>query len=185
MREDIQLLQYLGVNSYRFSLSWSRLLPGGHANYINPKGVRYYNELIDALQENHIITIVTLFHWDLPQTLQEIGGWPNPVLADIFTDYADIAFKEFGNRVKYWIIFSGLTLRYLTSQKAPAYNQDGIAGYMCGHTVIMGHAKAYRLYEEKYKTDQGGKIGMAVYAIWAESETGCIDDKTAADDYPS
>lgn len=158
---DVQLLSGLGVNFYRFSLSWSRLLPSGYTNYTNPDGVRYYRELITELIENGITPLVTIFHWDLPQPLQEIGGWPNPLLADLFQDYADIAFSLFGGQVKNWITFNepyqicqeGYSLRY----KAPGYTQDGIGGYLCAYTLLLAHANAYHLYANNYKEVQQGK----------------------------
>ncbi|KAJ9589229.1 hypothetical protein L9F63_027987, partial [Diploptera punctata] len=116
-KEDIQLLKQLGVNFYRFSISWARILPKGYANYINKYGIDYYNNLINELLANSInlcsmsfiITIfqVTMYHWDLPEELQDIGGWPNIKLADYFEDYARLLFTHFGDKVvKLWITFN-------------------------------------------------------------------------------
>ncbi|GJQ82458.1 hypothetical protein Trydic_g11869 [Trypoxylus dichotomus] len=171
---DVQLLEDLGVNFYRFSISWSRLLPTGHANEVNLDGVRYYNELIDALIAKGIKPLVTLFHWDLPQPLQEIGGWPNPFLVDLFVDYARVIFENFGDRVKDWITFNepyqicqeGYSIRY----KAPAYTQDGIGGYLCAYTVLMSHAKTYHMFYEEFNENLDGRVGITVHGIWSHPE---------------
>ena len=100
--DDVQLLKNLGVGYYRFSIAWSRVLPDGTTKKINKLGVKYYSDLIDKLLLNNIQPAVTLYHFDLPQALQDIGGWLNPSVADLFNDYARFCFEAFGNRVKLW-----------------------------------------------------------------------------------
>ena len=87
------------VSHYRFSIAWSRLLPDGTKTSLNPAGVRYYNNLINELVANGITPMVTLYHWDLPQALQEFGGFENDTIVDFFNDYARICFENFGDRV--------------------------------------------------------------------------------------
>ena len=102
--EDVQLLKNLGVGYYRFSISWSRILPKGTIDEVNQAGVKYYNKLIDSLLENNITPMVALYHFDLPQALQDkYDGWLNPAMADVFNDYAKFCFEAFGDRVKWWI----------------------------------------------------------------------------------
>ena len=103
IEEDVALLKNLGVGYYRFSISWSRVLPKGTVNKVNPLGVKYYNKLIDRLLDNGIKPAVTLYHFDLPQALQDIGGWRNPNIPDVFNEYARFCFQEFGNKVKLWL----------------------------------------------------------------------------------
>ena len=91
---------------YRFSVSWPRILPDGTTKVINQAGINHYNALIDELLANGIEPIITLFHWDLPQNLQEIGGWENEELIEIFGDFARVCYESFGDRVRYWITFN-------------------------------------------------------------------------------
>ena len=101
-KEDVQHLKKLGVDLYRFSISWPRVMPEGRGE-LNPKGVAYYQNLIDELIENGIEPMITLYHWDLPQVLQDEGGWENRDTIDAFNEYAIAMFKEFGDQVKQWI----------------------------------------------------------------------------------
>ncbi|GMN26516.1 hypothetical protein TIFTF001_001342 [Ficus carica] len=98
-------MKEMNLDAYRFSISWSRLLPNGKlSGGVNKEGIKYYNNLINELQANGLKPFVTLFHWDLPQTLEdEYGGFLNPLIVNHFKDYAELCFKEFGDRVKHWI----------------------------------------------------------------------------------
>lgn len=98
-KRDVEMLQELGVNFYRFSLSWPRILPKGRIDLINHEGLNYYETLIDELIDKKITPIVTLYHWDLPQALQEEGGFLDGKFPDIFEDYAKLVFAHFGNKV--------------------------------------------------------------------------------------
>ncbi len=103
--QDIALMKQLGVNAYRFSIAWSRILPNGIGE-INPKGVAYYHQLIDDLLANDIEPVVTNFHWDLPYQLQEKGGWGNSDSVQWYAEYADVLFANYGDRVKKFITFN-------------------------------------------------------------------------------
>lgn len=159
---DVQLLKDLGVGFYRFSLSWSRILPNGLSNNINPAGIEYYNKLINALIENNIQPMITLFHWDLPQYLQNVGGWLNPNIVKYFTEFARIAFDHFGDRVKTWFTINEPRLichdGYGIAENAPALNLSGVGEYICAHNVLKSHASVYRLYNETFKPLQKGKF---------------------------
>lgn len=161
-KEDVQLLKQLGVNFYRFSISWSRILPTGYPDQINKAGIEYYKNLIDELKANNIEPFVTLYHWDLPQPLQDIGGWMNEKLVDIFADYARTLFTLLGDDVKYWMTFNEPRQicyeGYGLGLKAPAVKLPGIGPYRCAHVLIKAHAKAYHIYQDNFKEKQGGEV---------------------------
>lgn len=185
-KEDIKLAKSLGTPMYRFSLSWSRILPSGAVDRINDDGIRYYNAVIDECIANNITPVVTLFHWDLPQPLQDLGGFSNELIADYFEDYADVVYKNFGEKVKWWITLNEpYTLcqeGYGNGAKAPLVVAEGRANYLCGHTMLKSHARAYRLYEKKYKKSQQGKVGISVnsYCFWPKDQNN-VKDVEASD----
>lgn len=166
-KEDVQNIKEIGFKMYRFSLSWSRLFPTGFVTTVNEDGVRYYSELIDELLLNNIEPMVTLYHWDLPQPLQDIGGWLSPDLPEIFGEYARAVFKLFGNRVKWWITINEpifVTEGYGSKGRAPALNKHGVGEYLSGHNLLKAHAKAYRIYDNEFRMSQKGKVSLAIYA---------------------
>lgn len=97
--EDARLISEMGATHYRFSISWTRILPLGVGEE-NPEGIQYYKNLIAALKARDITPTVTLYHWDLPQAIEDQGGWLNPDIAKWFEEYARICFREFGDEVK-------------------------------------------------------------------------------------
>jgi beta-glucosidase len=100
--EDLDLMRGLGVDAYRFSVSWPRVLPGGTGR-VNQAGLGFYDRLVDALLERNIDPVLTLYHWDLPQALQARGGWANPAAADWFAEYAGVLADRLGDRVGTWV----------------------------------------------------------------------------------
>ena len=104
-REDVAIIKQLGLKSYRFSVSWPRVLPEGTGR-VNEAGIRFYRELCDALLEAGIQPLVTLYHWDLPTALYRQGGWKNPESPAWFEEYAELVSRSLGDRVKYWMTFN-------------------------------------------------------------------------------
>ena len=156
----------MGVNSYRFSIAWTRILPNGIGN-VNQLGIDYYNNLINELIANNITPAVTLYHWDLPQALQEQGGWLNPEIAYWFENYARIVFKEFGDRVKLWITLNEPWVvsinGHSTGEMAPGMRGPGILEYKVAHNLIRSHAKAYRVYQNEFYESQLGKLTLFLF----------------------
>ncbi|XP_053977574.1 myrosinase 1-like [Hylaeus volcanicus] len=163
-KEDVALLKQLGLDSYRFSVSWPRILPTGFANYISQDGVRYYHNLIDELLANEIEPLMTLYHWDHPQVLEDAGGWLNSEMVNWFGDYARILYREYGDKVKKFISINepaGLcTLGYSVGVHAPGKKLNGIGEYLCVHNILKAHARAYRIYEQEFKQTQKGQVGF-------------------------
>ncbi|XP_063932811.1 myrosinase 1-like isoform X1 [Zophobas morio] len=187
-KTDVALLKELGVDFYRFSLSWSRILPTGYIDGgINEPGVAYYENILDLLEENGIEPMITLYHWDLPQPLHEnVGGWLNETIVDIFANYARLAFDLFGDRVKYWVTFneplSICQQGYETGGKAPAISDNpGVDLYICGHMVLKSHAAAYHIYDKEYKPKQKGKISIVINTNWEEPGSDDAKDVEAAE----
>ena len=115
---------------------------------------------------------VTLFHWDLPQTLQDLGGWANPQMIEYFRDYADVCYKNFGTKIKSWITFNEpyeiCEDAYGDEKKAPAVDSHGVGNYLCSDNLLKAHAESYHLYNEKYRPSQNGRIMISINSIWYE-----------------
>merc|ERR1712223_2381741 len=170
-KEDVALMKEMGLTSYRFSIGWTRILPEGTGTR-NPGGIIYYRNLIDELLANDIVPAVTLYHWDLPQALQDQGGWLNPEAAFWFENYARIVFKEFGDRVKVWITINEPWVVAIEGHSigdmAPGMKGPGILEYKVAHNLIRSHAKVYRVYQNEFFASQGGKVGITLNMNWAE-----------------
>jgi beta-glucosidase len=143
-REDVALMASLGVNAYRFSISWPRVLPAGQGA-VNQKGLDHYKALLDELGEHSIAAAVTLFHWDLPQGLQEQGGWAARDTAARFADYATVVGEALGDRVAQWITLNEPQVvashGYRTGEHAPGV-RDPAAAAAATHHQLLGHGLA-------------------------------------------
>nr|KAF7422070.1 hypothetical protein H0235_009906 [Vespula pensylvanica] len=175
-KEDVQLISDIGADFYRFSLSWSRILPNGFSNVINQDGLNYYKNLIDELLAKGIQPHVSIFHWDLPENMEKLGGWTNELIIDYFVDYARIVFRELGPKVKLFYtlnepaVFCGEG--YGLHTKAPGKNITGIGSYLCMHNALKAHAKVYHMYDEEFRSEQKGLISIVISssAYFAKNE---------------
>ena len=173
-KTDVKNVKYIGASYYRFSISWSRVIPDGTGS-VNPKGIEYYNNLINECLENGVTPMITLFHWDLPQALQgddpKTGGLGNKNSKEIrcaFVYYAEICFREFGDRVKHWITFNEPET-YCTQAYDIGIFAPGVVNpppqsqpYTVAYNQLKCHASIVEHYRENYKHVQGGKISIAL-----------------------
>lgn len=183
-REDVALMESYGVNAYRFSLSWSRIIPlGGADDPINEQGIKFYQDLIEELLRNGITPFVTLFHWDVPQALEDrYGGMLNQErFVPDFVRYARVCFERLGPRVRHWITFNEPGVYslagYAAGVHAPARssyrdrNAEGDSStepFIVGHTELVAHGHASKLYREEFQPQQGGTIGITLHGNWSE-----------------
>ena len=144
-REDVALMRTLGLNAYRFSISWPRLLPAGFGN-VNPAGLDFYDRLVDTLLEARIQPFITLHHWDLPQVLYEKGGWLKRDNLSYFADYAALLVKLLGDRVQRWSTFNepGVIAEagYVNGDHAPGIRAGWKAGWQVIHHLLVAHGLA-------------------------------------------
>lgn len=186
--EDLKCIKQLGLSHYRLSFSWSRLLPEGTACNINKKGVAYYDRIINDLLTNKVTPMVTLNHFDLPQALEDKGGWKNEQIVDIFDEYAKFCFQTFGDRVKLWLTLNephvSANLGYEEGIFPPGLKEPGMSVYQVGHNMIKSHAKAWHSYNTIFRQEQKGLVSLALNSDWAEPfDPSSQDDIDATDRY--
>lgn len=179
-KEDVQLIKELGVKVYRFSIAWPRIMPAGRGE-VSQDGIDFYNRLIDELVANEITPFVTLFHWDLPTSLElEISGFMSSTIVDLFADYADVCFKAFGDRVKNWITLNEPFVYAMLGYgwaKFPPQRKSNTEPYMVAHNLLLAHAKAVHRYR---CGDYGGMIGITNNCDWREPKSHSPADVDAA-----
>lgn len=161
-KDDVRLMKEIGIKAYRFSISWTRLLPEGIGK-VNEAGVRFYSELIDELLKNGIEPYITLFHWDYPYELYKRGGWMNPESVKWFAKYAELAVKYFSDRVKYFVTFNEpqcfIGLGFRTAEHAPGIKAPHRDVFLMCHNVLKAHGAAVIAMRKAAK--QPIKIGYA------------------------
>ncbi|CUS02668.2 Beta-glucosidase A [Candidatus Promineifilum breve] len=142
--QDVAMMKALGLQAYRFSIAWPRILPDGRGR-VNPAGLDFYSRLVDGLLEANIKPVVTLYHWDLPQALQDTGGWPERSTAEAFAEYADVVSRRLGDRVKTWITHNEMwcasVLSYELGEHAPGW-RDTAAAVRAAHHLLLSHGLA-------------------------------------------
>ncbi|CAH2096852.1 unnamed protein product [Euphydryas editha] len=185
-KRDVEMMRELGVDAYRFSFSWSRILPNPLAPYkVNQAGVDFYNNYINEMVKYNITPMATLYHWDLPQKLQDLGGFLNPLFPEWFEDYARVVFENFGDRVKLFLTFNEprevCFEGYGWSTKAPILNVTDVGTYLCAKHLLLGHAKAYYAYVNDFKSTQQGQCGITISSAWFGPLTDSEEDHFAAE----
>ncbi len=165
--EDVELMKDLGIDVYRFSVAWPRIFPNGTGE-VNQEGLDYYHRLVDKLLENGIEPMCTLYHWDLPQALQDKGGWANRETIDAFVDYAELMFKEFSGKINKWLTLNEpWCISFLSNYigvHAPG-NQDLQLATQISHHLLVTHGKTVQKFRE---LGVGGEIGFAPNTTWLE-----------------
>jgi beta-glucosidase len=158
-QDDVNLMASLGLQTYRFSVSWPRILPRG-TGAVNEKGLAFYDRLIDALLEKNIQPALTLYHWDLPQSLQDLGGWANRDIVEAFTEYASVMYEHFGDRVSRWITLNEPHVFTMMGHRINAM-APGIADYgitaRAVHHALLAHGRAVQAFRASGVT---GEIGI-------------------------
>ena len=159
--EDIQIMKKLGLKAYRFSISWPRILPEGTGR-VEKRGLQFYSDLTDALLQAGIEPHVTLYHWDLPQALQDIGGWTNPKMPEYFLEFCKAVFQKLGARVRHWITlnepYCAAFLGYYEGRQAPGI-RDFSAALQAAYHLYIGHGLAVRYFREQ---GMDGEIGITL-----------------------
>lgn len=202
-KEDVQLLKDMNADAYRFSISWSRVLPNGKVDEgrgINHKGLEYYNKLIDELIDKGLKPVVTILHFDIPQALQdEYDGFLNETnFIKDFHDYADLLFSTFGDRVKQWITINEPTIYVQSAYDIGSFppnrcsemnknscfgGNSGTEPYLAAHNLLLAHADVVNLYRTQYKEKQKGTIGISIPGIFPLPFSNSTDDHLATGRY--
>jgi len=179
-REDIALMASLGLNAYRFSVRWPRVLPDGKSK-INRRGLDFYDRLVDGLLAVGIEPFVTLYHWDLPAALFRLGGWSNPDIASWFAEYATVVASALGDRVKYWLTlnepFVVSSEGHLVGAHAPGLRNIYQACHSL-HNQLRAHVEGHQALKA---ASHDARVGLALHnaAVWPES--GSAADLAAAE----
>ena len=180
-QEDVEIMKQLGLNAYRFSIGWSRVLPKGRGA-VNKKGLQFYSDLVDALLDAGITPFVTLNHFDLPQVLQEEGcGWVRRDVIQDFTEYTDIVTHELGDRVKHWTTFNEpwelAWQGYHTGEDAPGLKLGVDAVLLASHNVYLSHGEAIKVIRDNVPD---AEAGIVIHLNHVEPATQKPEDVAAA-----
>lgn len=176
--EDIELMKQLGITTYRFSVAWPRIFPEG-TGQVNPKGIEYYQRLVTLLIDNGIQPLCTLYHWDLPQALQDQGGWANRSTIDAFVAYAEMMFTEFAGMIEHWVTLNEpWCVSYLSNYlgvHAPGHRDLQLATTIAHH-LLVAHGRAVQAFR---RLQIPGQIGIAPNVTWIEPYTQNANDVEA------
>lgn len=180
-REDIALMKALNLQAYRFSIAWPRVLPQGRGT-INAKGLAFYDRLTDSLLEAGIKPLATLYHWDLPQTLQDEGGWANRETLHAFCEYSDLMTRTLGDRIHHWATLNEpwvvAFLGNFTGEHAPGNTSLRLA-LQVSHNLLVGHGMALDVI--RANTPNGTQAGIVLNLNWMDAASDSEADHAAAE----
>lgn len=178
LEEDLDLLAWLGVDRYRFSIAWPRVLPDGGPE---PRGIAFYDRLVDGLLDRGIRPMATLYHWDLPQALEDDGGWASRAIVDRFVDYAGLMAERLGDRVRAWSTLNepwcSAFLGYDVGIHAPG-RRDPAAAVAATHHLLLAHGRATRRLREVLGTE--AELGLVINPAPVRPLSGGEEDVAAA-----
>ncbi len=184
-RDDVALMSDLGLNAYRFSISWTRVIPDGSGE-VNAPGLDFYDRLVDDLLEAGITPFPTLYHWDLPQVLEDQGGWPARATAEAFAEYAGTVARRLGDRVTHWTTinepFVIANLGYLMGEHAPGRTDLG-AAIAASHHVLVGHGMALDAIKEVQPSAEVGIVVNFTPVTPVGDSPFAVDRQRVANDY--
>ncbi len=177
-RDDIEIMKELGLKAYRFSISWSRVLPNGRGE-VNQEGMQFYSDLVDGLLEAGIEPWVTMFHWDLPQVLDDEGGWANRQMLDAWDEYVEAITSALGDRVKHWITLNEpwviAHMGYNWGTNAPG-RKDLKEALAVSHSLNLAHGRAVNIVR---KNVPDAKVGITLNLWYIYGETDSPEDQEA------
>ena len=177
--QDIELMKALGLRAYRFSIAWPRILPDGRGR-VNQAGLEFYSRLVDGLLAADITPFVTLYHWDLPQALQDAGGWPARATAEAFVEYAGVVSAALGDRVKNWITHNEPWCVSILSHQIGAHApglRDTEAALRAAHHVLLSHGWAVPVIRAN---SPGAEVGITLNMEWVEGASRSAADARVA-----
>jgi beta-glucosidase len=178
-KEDIELMRALGLRAYRFSIAWPRILPNGRGP-VNARGLDFYDRLVDELLAGGIQPYATLYHWDLPQTLEDQGGWPNREAVEAFVEYTEAVVRRLGDRVRYWITHNepwvAAWLGYGWGIHAPGRTGEA-AALAAAHHLLLSHGRAVGVLR---RDCPGAQIGITLNLAPAHPASASQQDQEAA-----
>jgi beta-glucosidase len=176
--DDVRLMRELGIQSYRFSTSWGRVLPEGTGR-VNPAGLDFYSRLVDTLLSHNIVPSVTLYHWDLPAALEDRGGWSHRDAPHWFAEYAQLMFQTLGDRVPMWATLNEpwvtMDCGYVSGSHAPG-RRDWAEAAAVSQNLLRAHAAAVAVYRTQWKQ----QIGLVVNLVPVHAATESAADRAAA-----
>jgi beta-glucosidase len=177
---DFDLMHELGLRHYRFSVAWPRILPSGQGTP-NAQGLDFYDRLVDAMKARGIEPYATLYHWDLPQALQDKGGWASRDTAERFAEYAEIVVRRLGNRVRFWMTHNepwvAAFVGHLYGSHAPGVT-DLKTALQAAHTILLSHGLAVPAIRSA--AGSGARVGIAHNLEWVEPASPRAEDEAAA-----